>query len=358
MSKEQGTSPDALRNLLLSKKVFLRLGFVFLLTFLAMILVLKRFTGEINIALLRQELGRWDTRFVVLALGSIFVYLIAKALRMAVMVAQFQPNMSFRDLLRISLVYIFVNTVTPFTAGGIPVQVYLLTRYGLSVAEASAVSFLEGVYTWCCFAAIAWPLVFLLPGELRQTVFPWSILALFVATLFAAFVVFITMKAGIAGRFFENLGGGLKNAKSSVARFLASGLEKFGQFVLQVDVALTSSDLLNTTNMITCFVITIMMWLSNFMVAPLLLRAAAVKTSVLASWGLQIIYASVAPLIPTPGGSGGTELLFASLFAPLLSGPELGAFVAIWRLLAYYVPLVIGCVATILQLRCLLVAKS
>ncbi len=353
MSKEEGASPDVLRKHFQNRKLYVRLGLILLLTFAGVLMVFKRFAGEISLPLLRAELGRWDLRFVLVACGFVFLYLLMRACRVALLVRQLGRRVSFPHMVRIILVNTFLSTVTPFTAGGIPAQVYLLSRYGLSVAEASSIAFLEGAYTWFFFVVFVGPLILLLPPELKVTVYPWSWLAIGVALVFSVTVVFITFRTKVAGELFRRLGKGLEEHKRPVLRFLSSALDKFGTFVLQVGEALTQGQLLRPGCLLPAFVTTLGMWLAIFMVAPMLLRATGANTPWQTCLGLQLIHSCVAPLIPTPGGSGGTELLLASLFAPLLSGTNLGAFVATWRLLSYYLPLGLGGLATLVQIQLL-----
>jgi len=56
----------------------------------------------------------------------------------------------------------------------------------------------------------------------------------------------------------------------------------------------------------------------------------------------QLIFILFRPLIPTPGGSGGTELGFAYLFKFMIPNYFLGIFVALWQFFMFYVSLVIG----------------
>ena len=51
-------------------------------------------------------------------------------------------------------------------------------------------------------------------------------------------------------------------------------------------------------------------------------------------------------VMPTPGGAGGIEAMFALFFAPLVAGALLGPALAAWRLLAYYLVLALGAALT------------
>lgn len=53
-------------------------------------------------------------------------------------------------------------------------------------------------------------------------------------------------------------------------------------------------------------------------------------------------------IIPTPGGSGGVEGLFVLFIGPLIDRPGfIGLAVFLWRILTYYISIVIGIFAMI-----------
>ena len=56
----------------------------------------------------------------------------------------------------------------------------------------------------------------------------------------------------------------------------------------------------------------------------------------------MLVLHAVLPFAPTPGGSGAAELGFATLMSPYVPGSALLGGVLLWRILSYYLPMVVG----------------
>lgn len=91
------------------------------------------------------------------------------------------------------------------------------------------------------------------------------------------------------------------------------------------------------------FAATATSWLSRFLTVNMLFVAFASLASQLAVFGRQFVVWVILMVTPTPGGSGVSEWLFTEYYGDLIGSAALALVIALfWRLISYYVYLLIG----------------
>jgi uncharacterized membrane protein YbhN (UPF0104 family) len=83
-------------------------------------------------------------------------------------------------------------------------------------------------------------------------------------------------------------------------------------------------------------------WALYLAIAPVTMVGLGVKVPVVRTLLAQIVFNIAQPFIPTPGGSGGSEIGFAFLFQSVVPRPRLPLFVSTWRFFTYYASLAVG----------------
>ncbi len=259
----------------------------------------------------------------------------------------------FLSLVRIFLASNFVGFVTPFGSGGVPAQIYLLTKKGLSAGESTAVVSTRALLSSWFFGIIGPVAFFLLRPHLSLKsswidFFGPTLVALFLFTLLFLYLLWRPQKGGYLASACCNWSPlvrcfGTERMKR-IQTSIAHEIEKLHQGLS----LLFRSNFLMVLAVAGCI---ILCWLLLFAIAPLLLLGFGVKINVVQVLFYQFVLFFLIPLSPTPGGSGAAELGFAALLTSLVPKHLLAVFVILWRFLTYYLNLLVGGIILVLFLR-------
>lgn len=265
-------------------------------------------------------------------------------------------KLSFRQGLQIALVGSFFANITPFDSGGEPFQFFLLAKNGVQEGKSAALIMVKGIMSnlarlslgigiplWLALIKASWNL----PPGLN--------IALNVGIAVFAFITAITIiftwKPQLASkilswlfslRFFKRVIPE-KTREKLTSRFV-KGVEDFHNSVKSFARA-------KKKDLALIVVYSLLLWLVLLTVPALLLRALGVYSPLPQVLAVGIIFYLAVAYGPTPGSSGIAEAGFATLFytAQLIPYPLLGAFVVLWRLLTYYLSLIVGGVVSLLS---------
>lgn len=255
--------------------------------------------------------------------AMILVWL-AKAARMWIIAGTMGAAIPFRRFLQIYLTTCFVSHITPFSAGGVPMQVYLVHREGMSVGAATALTAVDlGANSLAFILSI--PVALSLAGKGPAITIPawlgW------VAGGLGALIVLGWAWQQQYGARHQGIAGILARWRHEAAVFRRGLVEtaRGGPVRLLIICGLT-----------------IGYWFFYLMVAPIILWGMGLKVA----WGYvlaaQLAHNFLQVLLPTPGGSGGSELLLLGVFAPVLRPGQAGVFVLLWKAYTFYSTLVLG----------------
>lgn len=92
---------------------------------------------------------------------------------------------------------------------------------------------------------------------------------------------------------------------------------------------------------------TVLIIISRFMVAPVLMAGLGFQMPIIRAFWLQAVLMLGLFIVPTPGGSGVAELGFAALFSPVVSPSLLGVYTILWRFFTNFLAVAVGGVMVI-----------
>lgn len=293
------------------------------------------------------SLSRLSPAMLALSVGLVVLNWLLDAVRMMVLVHALGGHLSLFSGMRISVLGAFVSNVTPFDSGGEPLQAYLLSDKGITVGQSSAVIAVKTILN--AFARLCLGLI--IPGWMVLTHSRWHLpngmdiaLTVGLSAYFAVFALSVVLIARpelvnrimaplLANRLARRF---VKPAQAErVLAFVARGVQEFRDalrvFVRQGRLALTAVVVLSFAG-----------WLTLLSIPALLLIGFGMRPSYAEVMGTAVVFYLASAYAPTPGSSGAAELGFAVLFSTIVPARLLAIFVAVWRLLTYYLALAVG----------------
>ena len=236
--------------------------------------------------------------------------------------------------LRVVLCWEFTSSITPSTIGGGPMATYVMTRENLSLGQSSAIV-IYGIMLDQLLLVFLIPMLFavgiFLPVIPHQAGYIGHGAMFLVYLLLLAYALFLTygvfrnpyvLKRTVNILFSLPL---LRRYRFTIARE-AEQLEAYSHELRKKPVSFVYK----------AFALSTLAWLAKASLAGIVLLSF-VPADVALSFLRSIALMMAGMFMPTPGGSGGLEGLYALFMGPLMERREfLGIAVFMWRLISFY----------------------
>ena len=247
---------------------------------------------------------------------------------------------------------LFLGAVTPFQSGGIPLQLHIMRRMGLSIGTGGAGIAFRGILTGIIFILVLPVMViffreFLVSSVVRSL--GKYLMILYAAMLLLLFLVLtrpMRMKNGLLAFdallrrrrivrtrrfevFYEKLFVQIEEFRSCTKSYFGQkrGL-LLGAFAASAGGVVFSSS-----------------------IAPAILYGLGQTPSVVACLVMATLLLYVLAFVPTPGASGFAEVGAYSLFLLVADRSALGVFVLLWRFFTLYLGALVGGILLLRMLR-------
>lgn len=280
--------------------------------------------------------------YIAVGFLALIVVWCSKAYRMYVITKGMGSRVGFFQQLQIYLATCFISHVTPFSSGGTPLQIYLIYKQGLSLGKATAITTVDlGLNTFMFF--ILAPVSILTNLRVYKVVNDFSISIIKVNWTLVVFS-FCLLAAVIWKRSYL-----WKSIKK--IRFIERTriyLKERGWFKRIYEEWFLFKDawlLLikeNPVSIMFAILASLIYWLIYLLLAPIILWALGRQVSYISLLGWQLIFNFAQIMIPTPGGSGGSELILYYLFRNLAGETAIGIFVLFWKIYTFFSTLIVG----------------
>ncbi|MBE3577524.1 MAG: flippase-like domain-containing protein [Limnochordales bacterium] len=278
--------------------------------------------------------------------GATFILVawLMRAVRFWLLIRHLQRRAGLFSLLQIYLATTFLSHITPFTTGGLPLQVYLLAqRHGLTLGEATAITGIDSVVNSLGVLVLlpllpVWGLSLIASPDIRAGL---QLLGLLLALLGGLVAYLLIFRPGWSAEgWLLRWAGRLRPGRArDLALKMAGGVAREWQSFSQ---ALASLKKLPAGELFLLVLITMVYWAAYFGVAFGVLWGMGIYPPWQAVIVNQIVFNVLQALAPTPGGSGAAEWGMAVLFRNLVPTNQLATFVAVWRLFTFYSSLTLG----------------
>lgn len=254
------------------------------------------------------------------------------------------PDLSWRRALRVDLMCAFTSAITPSVVGGSAFAIFYLNREGVDVGRGTTLTlttlFLDELFfvVFCPIIVAFMPLEALFGGTDSAVLDGIEMVFWFV---YAGIVVWTTI-----------LFLGIIVMPRAVQRIL---VKLFSTRLLRrwlPAIENTTSNMVETSRWVkTCtpgwwtkvFFATVVSWFSRYLIVNALFWAFVPDASQVLVLCRQFVVWVVLMVSPTPGGSGLSEWIFTEYYGDIIGSGDLAVVMAlIWRLITYYIYLVIG----------------
>ncbi len=266
---------------------------------------------------------------LLLALFFWGLYLSFDTLRLKFLALAMGRKIGFFRTLQVITSGIFLAAVTPFQVSGLPFQIFLLNRSGLSVGEATALLISRGI-TQYFFILLLLPFAVRIIGE--SVGFLIRALATYVAVLFAAVIAFYLLavwKPHVAVRIIP------RRWKKVREKFL----EEIGKFRESFFILLKGRRSLPLALAMLFSFLSLLFYLAMI---PSLLFGLGLDPRPHLSMAIQVIFQATLLYTPTPGGAGIAEAAGAALYSLVCPKYLLGVFIILWRFFTIYITAFLG----------------
>lgn len=282
-------------------------------------------------------------RLIVLSVLFIVLYWLLRALSLYLIVKKYKKKVKFRVMFHQTLITQFFNGVTPFATGGEPMQIYMLTKSGIKVANATNIIIQEFImyqialviigfaalllnfkFNFCSVTPLLGYLIII--GFIINIVIGLFFIVVSFSKRFSKFVVHFCLKVGIKFKLIKNVEKTTESLNEKLEEYNESGTMLKNNKPLFFGCVM-----LNVLSLVLFYVIPYFVFSGlGFNVNP-----------------MQIFVSSafillVGNFVPIPGGSGGIEYAFLLFFDGVLPDAPLKSALIIWRSVTYYLGIVVG----------------
>jgi uncharacterized protein (TIRG00374 family) len=290
-----------------------------------------------------HSVGSFSPHYLILALCMGVVPWFTGSLRLFLWCRFLGKHIRYRDAVNIAITSDLGAAVSPPLVGGGPVKVGMLMQQGLSGAVAFSLTTLENFEDAVFFLLMA-PVALAVSGAGNPpfmakllNVHPDRSLLIVPAAACVILAVGATAarsrSAEIMNRF-PLLCTVTGKIKSFAGQFLGTG-----RSIIRKGKALF---LLTMT-------VTTVQWLCRYSIVTVLLLGLGIPVRPVLFMALQVIVFALQAFIPTPGGAGGAEALFAVVYRSYLPPGMIGVVTAGWRFITFYFPLLLAAAVVLLS---------
>lgn len=297
-------------------------------------------------------LSHLNIYFLGMAIGLRFLSFGLWAERIRLMCRALEYQVPFKTCYLAVVANLLMAAITPSSAGGEPVRIHELYKSGMKVGDATAVVITERFLDAIILVVLAVSALLLMWDVIIGLGDAFIIIIFFSIAILILFDLLLVMAARypvqVKRRVMQILNWLESRMHSpSVTHLVTRTDEEFDHFADGL-MAFAGH---GRNGLFHAFIFSFLFWISEFMVASVILAGLGLPPSFGNSLFAQIIIALVSMIPLTPGASGIAEISATSLYALFVPTAALGVFVLLWRLIMFYLNVILGLIGTILIVK-------
>lgn len=323
-----------------------RNGIVFVLMMIAGVAIFYWSFRNVSMVQLVQDLRGANWWWLLVALLAMVVYLLLESIVVKVFVDDSHEKLSWSDAIRIPLVEQFGNGITPFSAGGQPMQLITLIQAGVDPGRAGSILLMKFVVYQAMIVINFFIAIVVGYQFIADKLKAWSLFVIlgFIIHL----VVIITL---LLVMYWPGLTKVLVRVVFKPIKWIKPNKAEEWQQVVNEKIKNFHSESIRMSHdwwvLFKAIVLTLVQ-LTVYYLIPyfILLALGASQVNIILVMSLHVLIVMVISLFPIPGGTGGAEIGFSMLFSTFLPNAALlVCAMALWRIITYYLGMFAGIVA-------------
>lgn len=313
--------------------------FLLLITIIVLVLVLKDDFSNIVTAL-----SSMDYKFILMAIVFFLISIILKAYVTYITIND-KNKISLKEAIKHNIIAQFFNGITPFSTGGQPMEIYMLTEHDIKISHASNITIQNFIFYQTALViygilAVLYNAVFHIFPE-NSLLKHFVLLGFFINTLVAVVLFLITFSekstkktTHVIIKFLSKIKI-IKNKEKAISS-IDNKLEEFHSSAKQLH---------KRKKLFIAGVIFNFLSLTCLYIVPLFIVYSLHDFSSLNI--LETLTASayvliIGSFVPIPGASGGIEYGFLRFFGNFLTSNVTAAVLIVWRFITYYLGIILG----------------
>ncbi|HAV92301.1 TPA: hypothetical protein DCW38_03880 [candidate division WOR-3 bacterium] len=246
----------------------------------------------------------------------------------------FSKEFTFYDSASFTLGGVLLALITPFQAGGMPFQLYIMSKRGIAPGEGTSILISRGFQSILVFiVTIPFTMIFfsqLLTGSMVAMLLRYFMILYSILFLTAFILIAFTNKIK---KYFES-----KRINKKVLSFIFRILDEVINFKKGI-ISMFTKGLKENMISILCSFIALY---AGFAVTYFLVRMVYGRDDFFLAFNIQFILTYLSAFVPTPGSSGVAEGGIALLYSQVVAKEQIIIFIFLLRLITTYIPAFLG----------------
>ncbi|MBN2168602.1 MAG: flippase-like domain-containing protein [Actinobacteria bacterium] len=283
------------------------------------------------------------------ALGILLIKWAAQILRTDILIKASGARLKITQTAKVVMSGCFTGAVTPFHAGGVPVEIYFMHTYGISVAQSTAVITAGSILCILMFVLSMPPIFILAASKFNVSMgFQTILVVAGIIALFMLLLVLCTMKDAhkLATRMLSITPQWLKNKK-----WFARAVDRLFNMIADFSVNLRRIIKYGKKHLAAVGVLTCIIWGSALFIPAFILWGLGHPELFWKATIAQLMVSSLLPFMPVPGESGVAELTFSGIYAAFIPMNLVGVVALFWRFFTFYIVMFVSGIVFLFALR-------
>ena len=290
-----------------------------------------------------EVLGKVDYTWVLLGVGCLFIHWACEAITLHIPIKKMYKDQKFTNSVKVSMIGLLFNNITPFSSGGQPMQAYELTKTGKRVSDSLSAMAMKFIITQTALVVttlIVIAIEFDFFKNLMQD-YIWIAILGFGINILAIILVIL---AGINKRFITIFTNPIIKflGKIHILKHPDETKEKLDKSIdnFREQFKFMKSEKKMVLEM---FITAVIQSLAYYSITYMVYRAFG--NYGITFWQIiptQAFLLLIMTFIPTPGSGLGAEGGFYLLFNSIFKEGTINMSILFWRMYTFYLPILVG----------------
>jgi len=290
-----------------------------------------------------HQMKNLQIHWLIIAMCSMFLYWVFEAKALQSVIFLMNKDYKFKQAFKVTMVGQYFNSITPFASGGQPMQLYSLTKQGLSAGKSGSalmIKFIiyQSILTIYSLILIFWKASFF--KSRMSNLFYLIALGFAINASVILFLIIFSKYRKLTHKLIITLSkilGKLRLVKD-ISKLEIRINDNLDQFHDNMEIVNSSKTLIFKTVIYTTLQLTIIFAIPYFIYLSFGMSNASVGSMIAGTAFVMMLTA----FIPLPGAVGGAEGAFYMFFSLFFASNNILAAILLWRLITFYSCIIFG----------------